>query len=278
MRRRSGAGGHGTGVGRRGGAVGAGSGATDVQRAWSSSGSRVERIDRVLVPELGPAVTVQGPEAHHLRDVLRVKVGDGVEAFDGRGDQARGVVADVGPAGVRLSLGSPVASTAEASVRLTLAVALLKGDKLTDVVRPATEIGVSGFQLFVSTNCEARELSAMRLERLRRVAQEAARQSGRAVVPSVAQPVPFASLRPGGLVIVGDPASSTSLARLTATQQWQAASEVCVVTGPEGGLTDAEVEDLVAAGAVAVGLGPRVLRADTAPVALAAALLLPGAA
>jgi len=227
---------------------------------------------------LSSQVEVLGPEAHHLRDVLRVQPGDAVEAFDGRGLQARGVVATVGASGVKLTLGTPAASTAEAGVRLTLAIALLKGDKLTDVVRPATEIGVTAFQLFVSSNCEARELSAVRLERLRRVAQEAARQSGRAVVPEVRSPMPFEALRPEGLVMVGDPASSTSLAQVTAAEPWRAAVEVCVVTGPEGGLTDAEVESLVAAGAAAVTLGPRVLRADTAPVALAAALLLPGAA
>lgn len=220
---------------------------------------------------------VSGPEAHHLRDVLRVRLGDAVEAFDGRGYQARGVVAAVGPHGVELALEGPRASTAEAPLRLTLAVALLKGDKLTDVVRPATEIGVVEFRLFVSTNCEARELSAVRLERLRRVAQEAARQSGRAVVPAVLPPVPLAALQAQGLVVVGDPASETSLAQLTLSRRWVAAAEACVVTGPEGGLTDAEVETLVKAGAAAVSLGPRVLRADTAPVALAAALLLPGA-
>jgi len=250
----------------------------DVQRAWSSTGSRVERIDRVLVDDLGPEVLVLGAEAHHLRDVLRVRPDDPVEAFDGRGNQARGVVAAVGRDGVQLRLGPPQVSTSEDPVRLTLAVALLKGDKLTDVVRPATEIGVVEFRLFVSTNCEARELSAVRLERLRRVAQEAARQSGRAVVPVVRSPVPFAALRLEGLVVVGDPASTTSLARLTGSRRWHGAQAVSVVTGPEGGLTDDEVKTLVAAGAAAVSLGPRVLRADTAPVALAAALLLPGVA
>ena len=251
--------------------------AVDVQRAWTSTGSRVERIDRVLVDALAPEVLVTGPEAHHLRDVLRVRQGDAIEAFDGSGSQARGVVASVGQDGVGLTLGPSTPSASEAPVRLTLAVALLKGDKLSDVVRPATEIGVTAFRLFVSTNCEARELSSVRLQRLRRVAQEAARQSGRAVVPVVEPPVPFTALRLEGLVVVGDPASTTPLARLTGSQGWQSASEASVVTGPEGGLTDAEVQTLVAAGAEAVSLGPRVLRADTAPVALAAALLLPGA-
>lgn len=249
-----------------------------MQRAWSSSGSRVERIDRVLVDELGPDVLVTGQEAHHLRDVLRVVAGDTVEAFDGNGLQARGVVVGVDRDGVTLELGEPTRSTAEAPLAVTLAVALLKGDKLTDVVRPATEIGVAAFRLFVSTNCEARDLSPVRLERLRRVAQEAARQSGRAVVPSVSEPVPFADLVLDDSVLIGDPAATTTLAAVTGTQAWRGLAAVTVVTGPEGGLTDAEVAALVDAGAHAVTLGPRVLRADTAPVALAATLLLRGGA
>lgn len=246
--------------------------APDVQRAWSTTGARVERVDRVLVDGLGETVQVRGPEAHHLRDVLRVRVGAEVEAFDGRGSYARGRVTAVDREGVWLELGEPQASTAEARVEVTLAVALLKGDKLVDVVRPATELGVARFRLFVSTNCEARELSAVKLGRLRRVAQEAARQCGRSVVPEVEDPVPFAQLELGGEVVVGDPAAEPGLrdhfCDLTR------APAVTLVTGPEGGLNEAEVMSLRERGARAVRLGPRVLRADTAPVAMAAALLL----
>lgn len=254
----------------------------DVQRAWSSSASRIERIDRVLVDELAPRVVVRGPEAHHLRDVLRLAPGSVVEAFDGAGRQARGTVARLGADGVELDLGDPSLTRAEAPVALTLEVALLKGDKLSDVVRPATEIGVAAFGTFVSSHCEARELSAVRHGRLRRVAQEAARQSGRAVVPSVGEPRPFARLLAelhgargaATLVVVADPAATTPLAELTTSQRWRAATTAAVITGPEGGLSEGEVASLVAAGAVAITLGPRVLRADTAPVAIAAALLL----
>jgi len=246
--------------------------AQDVQRAWSTSGARVERVDRVLVEALAPTVAVRGPEAHHLRDVLRLRVGAEVEAFDGQGRYARGRIAAVDRDAVTLELGEPRDSTAEPRLRVTLAVALLKGDKLVDVVRPATELGVARFRPFVSTNCEARELSAVKLGRLRRVAQEAARQSGRSVVPEVEEPVPFARLAAEGAVVVGDPAAESGLA--DELEGLLAGPAVTVVTGPEGGLTEAEVETLRAAGARAVRLGPRVLRADTAPVAIAAALLL----
>lgn len=252
----------------------AGNGPGDRQQPWSTRGSRVERIDRVLVDELAARVEVRGAEAHHLRDVLRVKPGSPVEAFDGRGLIARGEVTAVDRESVYLDLAAAEPSEAEAKVRLTLAVALLKGDKLTDVVRPATELGVASFTLFVSTNCEARELSAVRLTRLRRVAQEAARQSGRALVPAVEGLYPFAELPLGGAVLIGDPASETSFASFLGDRAAGSPAEVTVVTGPEGGFTDQEVEALQARGAIGLRLGPRILRADTAPVAMAAALLL----
>ncbi|HZW98505.1 MAG TPA: RsmE family RNA methyltransferase [Trueperaceae bacterium] len=249
-------------------------GVADVQRAWSTTGARVERIDRVLVDDLDEVTLVTGPEAHHLRDVLRVKVGSVVEAFDGRGSYARGQVVAADKDGVTLSLGEAQVSSAEPEQRVTIAVALLKGDKLVDVVRPATELGVKRFVTFVSTNCEARELSAAKLSRLRRVAQEAARQSGRSVVPTVEEPVELTGLELSGTVIVGDPASSVGLAEHL--DDLLDSPEVTFLTGPEGGLTEAEVHGLVEAGALGVRLGPRVLRADTAPVAMVAALLLIG--
>lgn len=255
----------------RAGAV-RGGGERDVQRAWSTTGARVERVDRVLVDELGESVEVRGPEAHHLRDVLRVRVGAEVEAFDGRGRYARGTVTAVDRERVVLALGEARVSTAEPRVDVTLAVALLKGDKLVDVVRPATELGVERVRLFVSANCEARDLSAVKLLRLRRVAQEAARQCGRSVVPAVEEPVPFAALVLDGEVVVGDPAAEGGLA--AHLDDLLAARAVTFVTGPEGGLNEAEVMALRGRGARAVRLGPRVLRADTAPVAMAAALLL----
>jgi len=261
-----------------------GAGPVDRQQPWSTRGSRVERIDRVLVDELTAQVEVRGPESHHLRDVLRVKPGSLVEAFDGKGSIARGEVVAVDRERVSLALGAAEASSSEAATELTLAVALLKGDKLSDVVRPATELGVSDFVLFVSTNCEARELSAVRLTRLRRVAQEAARQSGRAVVPTVTGPYIFAEVPLTGTVLIGDPAAETNFSSFLSTppadgvqstlSQAEQPGQATIVTGPEGGFTDTEVEQLRARGAIGLRLGPRILRADTAPVAMAAALLL----
>jgi 16S rRNA (uracil1498-N3)-methyltransferase len=233
------------------------------------------RRHRVLVEDLAAGeATLIGPEAHHLRDVLRVRPGDAVEAFDGRGSVATGEVLTADRDALRLRLTEPSPSTAEAAVRITLAVALLKGDKLSDVVRPATELGVAAFQLLTTRNVDVPAATPAKVARLQRVAAEATRQCGRAWVPEVRAPLPLERLAWEGACLVGDPDADASLADVVGPGS-RAASEgaVTLVTGPEGGLDADEVALLVDRGAIAVRFGPRILRAQTAPVAFAAAML-----
>ncbi len=229
------------------------------------------RVNRVLVPELGAGeVTLRGPEAHHLRDVLRLKPGAPIEAFDGIGNVADGSVAAVDRDGVVLTLNRPQPSQAEAQRDVTVALALLKGDKLADVVRQCTELGVMRFALLTTRHADVSDLSHAKLLRLQRVAEEAARQSGRARVPQIAVPRPLADLTWSGSAVVADPGATGTLAVADPLEP------LTLITGPEGGLSASEVEALVARGAKAVTLGPRILRAETAPLALAALALLGG--
>ena len=236
------------------------------------------RVHRVFVADLRAGETVlSGSEAQHLAGVLRAGPGARVRAFDGRGLEAEGVVTEAEPLRVTLELGAPHESIVEASLAVTLAVALLKGDKLSEVVRRGTELGVAQFALFVGERCDVREVSPNKLLRLRRVAQEAAKQSGRSVVPEITEPQKLEALKlvePDGLLLVAQPHSRSTLQGVLSEHTPE---RVTVVTGPEGGLSPAEVEALQAAGAHAVRLGARILRAETAPVALAAALLIPEA-
>ncbi|HNQ99638.1 MAG TPA: RsmE family RNA methyltransferase, partial [Trueperaceae bacterium] len=205
--------------------------------------------------ESGGTVVLRGPEAHHLRDVLRLGVGAPVEAFDGLGNVARGEVSRADRDGVALRLGPLERSRSEAGLRLTVAVALLKGDKLSDVVRQCTELGASGFVLTLTRQADVGELSAAKLQRLQRVAQEAARQCGRATVPEIGGPSALAELTWSGAAFIADPRASVPLQDAAAATGH--GGEALVLTGPEGGFTAAEVEGLVARGAVAVNLGPR---------------------
>ncbi len=243
------------------------------------------RVHRVFIGTLSEGERVlTGSEAQHLVGVLRAGPGARVRAFDGRGLEASGVVTETDALRVVLKLEKPALSDAEASLEITLAVALLKGDKLSDVVRQGTELGVTRFIPILSERCDVRELSVNKLERLRRIAQEAAKQSGRSVVPVVSDVQKLGSLSLDGFGLVAQPQAETTLRAVLSEQvlSEQLLSEhtrarVTVVTGPEGGLTPAEVDGLKVKGARAVRLGARILRAETAPIALAAALLIPEA-
>jgi 16S rRNA (uracil1498-N3)-methyltransferase len=208
------------------------------------------------------------PEAiHYLRDVLRLAPGAELELFDGAGGSWPARV-ETGFAG--LTLGDRRA--ARPALPLWLLPALAKGEKMDLVVQKATELGATHLAPFAAERSVVRlepERAAARATRWRRIAAEAARQCGRADVPEVRAPdrlpealaaVPADHARfvfhPGGDRLPPDlrPAG------------------VAAIVGPEGGLTDAEVEACEAAGARRVALGPRVLRAETAAV-VATALL-----
>lgn len=235
------------------------------------------RVHRILLTPLATGRTsLRGEQARYLSRVLRVRPGASVLAFDGRGMEAEGVVAAVDDQQVEITLGPSRRATSEASVRLTIAVALLKGDRLTGVVRQGTELGVVRFCPFVSRYCDARALSSARLERLRKVAAEAARQSGRSVVPEVEEPRPLTDLAWTGLALVAHPRAERTMNDALA-ERAAPATEITLLSGPEGGFDDAELERLVEAGATPIRLGARTLRAETAPLALAAALLIPEA-
>src|SRR3954466_15447983 len=143
-------------------------------------------------------VTLAADEARHLRDVLRLRLGDEVFVFDGAGKEFRCVVEEFGRDKATLKISSEVEpARPESRLHLTLAVALLKGEKFDLVVQKATELGVARVAPVETKRADVRPRhardAARRIERWRRLALEAAKQSGRARVPAVSMPVSFES-------------------------------------------------------------------------------------
>lgn len=227
-------------------------------------------MHRVRVDALGETLTVPPREERHLR-VLRLAVGDTVRVFDGRGAEARAVIERLDEGGARLRVLQSVSAAPELPQSVTLAVALLKGDKLADVVRGATELGVARVQLLKTRFSDVPDIKDNKLDRLRRVAEEASKQSRRAVVPHILAPVGVGELPATPQGFVAHPGSS---ARLTDLLDWS--GSVTLVTGPEGGFAEEEVRSLTARGYTAVTLGQRIVRAETAPLALLGAIAATG--
>lgn len=211
------------------------------------------------------------PEArHYVRDVLRLAPGTVLELFDGAGGRWD---ARVEEGFESLALGQRRAAAAGGPA-IWIVPALAKGEKMDLVVQKATELGAARVAPFEAGRSVVRlepERAEERTRRWRRIAEEAARQCGRADVPELAPPAPLAArlaeAPPGFGVVVFHGEGAAPFASLApAPAGWIA------VVGPEGGLTEGEVRACEAAGARRVSLGPRILRAETAAIAAVALL------
>ncbi len=219
------------------------------------------------VPEDG-IVFLGAHDAHHLRQVLRAAVGDSVGVFDGCGREWVGQVGAVTKQGVQLHKLVSATPVAESSISVTLAVGLLKGDQMDTVVRDATMLGVAAIApmrtAHVTVPSRAWQSGAAR-ERWQRVAVASAVQCRRAVVPDVRQVSDLATClsEPAGLRLL-----CVEPGLLDQRDDWQSIAppdSVQVLIGPEGGWSVGEVDQALSAGARLMSLGPRTLRAETAP-------------
>lgn len=230
------------------------------------------RSHRLHLPKIeAGTIVIHGSPAHYLGVVRRASVGDEVEVFDGKGSSAIATVSDAQREALTLDVGKVTTQPFE-GIAITLATALLKGDKLADVVRQGTELGVYEFAPVITRRADVKVLSPNKLTRLRRVAEEASRQAERTVIPNVREAVAIADAQLPGTVLLAHPTAQTSLKQAIAEGT---SSEFTIITGPEGGFTDEEVAEIVERySATVVSLGTTVLRAETAPIAAVAAVRL----
>lgn len=208
-------------------------------------------------------------EARHLSQVLRLGAGDDIAVFDGDGHEFRARVEQVARDGASVRLLEAREPAAEPAVRVTLAQAALKGDKMDDVVRDATMMGVAAIEPLVSEHTLA-PLAAGRVpERWRRIAIASAKQCRRAVVPRVGEGTPFADWiardRAPLRVLLVEPSARVD-ARPASALPVDRPAAATILIGPEGGWSPLEVAAAVAAGYVPVTLGRRTLRADAVPI------------
>jgi 16S rRNA (uracil1498-N3)-methyltransferase len=216
-------------------------------------------------------VTLTADEARHLREVLRLKTGDDVQVFDGAGREFRAVVSQARRESAELELRDEIEPPKpESPLKLTLAVALLKGEKFDLVVQKGTELGVNKFIPLVTRYADIRlrdESDAdKRVTRWQRIALEAAKQCGRSVVPEVATPTEFAS------IISENPCLMFSERGGQALNTDIRAGNLTAIIGSEGGWSEEELNAARAANVPIVTLGGRILRAETAAIATAVLL------
>lgn len=216
-------------------------------------------------------IIIDGPDAHHIARSLRMAEGDKAMVCDGEGNEYRCVLSRIRDEECICDIIEPVCSGAEPEVSITLCMAYPKGDKLETVIQKAVELGVSRIIPFESSRCIKRpkaEKIEKQTSRLERIAEEAAKQCGRAKIPTVTQPMSFSGML--------EEAKKASLPLLCYENEdgltikdiikgKEKPKSVSVIVGSEGGFSPDEVAKAKDAGCLSVSLGNRILRCETAP-------------
>src|SRR3954471_3359889 len=228
-------------------------------------------------PITGDHVTLDGPEAHHLLHVMRAAAGTQVTVFDNSGAEFDAVVESTRRSDAILRVTDRREVNRELPFPLVVGVALPKGDRQKWLVEKLTELGVTTLVPLITERSVAQP-SIGALDRLRRAVIEAAKQCGRNRLMEISPPQRWEAWLNDDCCLP----NNTQLSRLLAHPKGLPLTELApdqhspvqIAIGPEGGFTDAEVSAAVSAGWQTVSLGPRILRVETAAIALAAAVSL----
>ena len=220
-------------------------------------------------------VTVRGDDAHHISRALRMAAGEHITVCDSAANEYSCVLRSFLPDAVIAEILSTRHADTEPPCHITLFQALPKGDKLDTVIQKSVECGVARIVPFESERCIVRakpEAEEKKQERRQRIANEAAKQCGRGILPEVTKTVDFSAMltmaaADADLVFFCFEGEGTEpLARTLTKLKPQAGSRLALVVGSEGGFSLSEAARAKEAGFHMTGLGKRILRTETAPV------------
>jgi 16S rRNA (uracil1498-N3)-methyltransferase len=234
------------------------------------------RVTRVFVEEplaVGQPCTLQGTAANHVMRVLRLREGDALTLFDGRGGEYAARVTGFRKDSVQAEVTEHRAVERESPLHLTLAQGISRGERMDWVMQKATELGVTRIVPVITERTMVKldeRQSERKLQHWRGIVIAACEQSGRNRVPEVAQPASYHDV-----IQSFDPSTTRVLLSPTGTlraSELARSERMAMLIGPEGGLSEREQEAAVAAGFQPVRMGPRILRTETAAIAALAAL------
>lgn len=220
---------------------------------------------------------IYGEDARHIGKALRMRTGEGITICDGRGNDYFGEISQVNGDCVEIAITNRAVCENEAEISVTLYQGYPKGDKLEFVIEKAVELGAVEIVPVMTARSVARPDKASadkKLTRWRRHALEAAKQSGRGIVPRVSELTSFDTLPEmiarHDLTLFCYEGGGIPIAEAVA----QDAKNIGIIIGPEGGFEQSEADALATCGAKIISLGGRILRTETAAVATLAYLLV----
>ncbi|MBR3149181.1 MAG: 16S rRNA (uracil(1498)-N(3))-methyltransferase [Eubacterium sp.] len=222
------------------------------------------------------SIVLEGEQARHIAKSLRMKVGDMLTVTDGQGSDFGCQIEEISKDAVVLTVCYKQVCESEPDCRVTIYQGVPKGSKLEDIIQKCTELGVTKIVPTLTKRCVSRpdEKGAKRKnERYRKIALEAAQQSGRGIIPEISEQISLSEAVKNDdseLKILFYEGGGESLKSLVNSD----VHSVSVYIGPEGGFDEGEVALLRDSGAKIATLGKRILRTQTAPVAALSAIML----
>lgn len=235
-------------------------------------------MHRFFVPQpYGETMTITGVDARHIYTVLRMQTGTKVQIVSDDGVSAVAEISEANENAVTVRCLEVIAESHEPEVRITLAQGLAKGEKMDFIIQKAVELGVSEIVPVAMEHSVVRlegDKAAKKVERWQKIAEAAAKQSKRDIVPKVQPVQTVAQMLANNLceckLIAYE--CEDKLGLKTALQRQTELRELLLIIGPEGGIAESELQQALAAGALGVSLGKRILRAETAALVAAAAI------
>jgi 16S rRNA (uracil1498-N3)-methyltransferase len=221
----------------------------------------------------GKLAVISGMDAKHIKNVLHLKTGDKIGLFDGKGYEYESRITQFLSNTVEVAISRKHRTLTESPVKITIAQAFLKEKKMDALIRQLTELGITAWLPFFSKRSipqpnEAR--LATRVQRWDKIAKQSIKQCKRGLVPQISPPASFENLLDAAkgydLKIVFWE-NATALMNSSITEKMDNPEKILLLLGPEGGFSEAEIEQTNSAGFIPFSLGPRILRAETAPIA-----------
>ena len=231
----------------------------------------------------GDTITVTEGDYNHIRNVLRMRIGESITVCDGQGSEYNCEVAGYSDGECLLAVKERIASTVELPVEITLYQGLPKKDKMELIIQKAVELGAARIMPVLCertiVKLEDPKKEQRKMERLRAISESAAKQSGRGILPEIADPKKFADAikdaKERGCVILVPYENATGMqATKAAFEKAMSAGKIAVFIGPEGGFTREEIAVAEENGASIISLGRRILRTETAGITVLSALML----
>lgn len=246
--------------------------------AYAHFGKQVLVVQRYFIEEQGniEQFNISGDDYHHIVRVMRMKAGDEIICVTLKGKSAICQIAEITDEIVVANVVKWEEGTTELPVHVVIASGLPKGDKLELIIQKGTELGAYEFVPFTASRSIVKwdsKKAVKKVDRWQKIAKEAAEQSHRSYVPEVKEPISLKELVKASdeytykLVAYEEEAREGEVSVLSSTlAKLGEGDRLLIVFGPEGGLSSEEIDLLNKNGFLACGLGPRILRTETAPL------------